>query len=251
MAMSEVEGAPERLPRRRGRKPGAAYCPKLAKRICRRVAAGEMLYVVCREPGMPTPQSVGVWARKRADFGRALSEARKAGGRTVRGGGVWTYCAATAEAIFERLCEGESLTAIGADPAMPCLSTIFYWRRRIAEFEQAVQVAKRIQAERFCDMGWELAKDATPETAYLTHVRLAQLRWTAGVLAPRHYRLKTLEPDAPRETRDILLRRFEIEVDPQTGARKVVAYCPNPETGEAEREDTPGWRPPPGVMIPG
>jgi len=47
------------------------------------------------------------------------------------------------------------------------------------------------------------------------------------------------------------MRRFEIEVDPQTGAKKVVGYCPNPETGEVEREDVPGWRPPPGsVPIP-
>lgn len=230
----------EASPGRRGRRPGAAYCPDLARRLCERVAAGELLYAVCREPGMPTPQTVGVWSRKRADFGRALSEARRAGGRAVRGGGVWRFCPATAEEIFERLCEGESLTAIGADPAMPCLSTIFYWRRRIAEFDQAVQVAKRIQAERFCDLGWELAQAATPETAYLTQVRLAQLRWTAGVLAPRVYRLKTQDPDTPRETLEVLTRRFEIEVDPQTGARRVVAYRPNPETGLAEREEPQG-----------
>ena len=246
MAMREDEASP-----RRGRRPRAAYCPELARRICERVAAGELLYAVCREPGMPTPQTVGVWSRKRADFGRALSQARRAGGRAVRGGGVWRYCADTAEEIFERLCEGESLTAIGADPAMPCLSTIFHWRRRISEFDEAVQLAKRIQAERFCDLGWELARAATPETAYLTHVRLAQLRWTAGVLAPRTYRLKAQEPDAPRETLDVMVRRFEIETDPQTGARMVVAYRPNPQTGQLERENTPDWRPPPGVSLPG
>ena len=40
----------------------------------------------------------------------------------------------------------------------------------------------------------------------------------------------------------LLLRKFEIEVDPATGKKVVVAYCPNPDTGEVEREDTPGWR---------
>jgi hypothetical protein len=31
----------------------------------------------------------------------------------------------------------------------------------------------------------------------------------------------------------------------------MVAYCPNPATGQVERQDTPGWRPPPGaIMIP-
>lgn len=237
--------------RRPGRRAGAAYCPELGRTICERVAGGEMLYAVCREAGMPTPQSVGVWARKRADFGLALSQARRAGGRAVRGGGTWRYCTATADEIFDRLCDGESLTAIGADPAMPCLSTIFYWRRRIPEFEQSVQIAKSIQAERFCDLGWSLAQEATPETAYLTHVRLAQLRWTAGVMAPRVFRTKPVEPEAPREVQTILYRRFKIEDDPETGERKVVAYCPNPETGEVEREDVPGWRPPPGLRLPG
>jgi len=73
----------------------------------------------------------------------------------------------------------------------------------------------------------------------------------AGVMAPKVFRIKTVEPWAPREKLDVLMRRFEIEVDPQTGAKKVVGYCPNPETGEVEREDVPGWRPPAGsVPIP-
>jgi hypothetical protein len=43
-----------------------------------------------------------------------------------------------------------------------------------------------------------------------------------------------------------------VEVDPETGAKTVVAWCPNPETGEAEREDAPDWRPPAGCLrLPG
>lgn len=228
------------------------WSPALAKRICERVAGGELLYAVCREDGMPTAQSVGRWARERPDFDEAIRAARRAGGRPASGGGVFTYCEEVADEIFERLCEGESLTAIGNDPAMPSLSTIFYWRRRFRAFEDAVQLGMRIRAERFCDLGWELATEATPETAYLTHVRLTQLRWTAGVMAPRVFRLKAAEPEKPPRTVDVLMRRFEIEVDPATGEEKVVAYCPNPVTGEVECEDAPGWRRPEGaVMIPG
>jgi hypothetical protein len=229
----------------------------LGRRICERVAGGEVLYAVLREAGMPSAQSVAVWARARPEFAAALLQARRAGGRPARaggkgGGGVWTYCEATAHAIFERLCEGESLTAIARDPTMPSQSTIFYWRRRIPEFAETVRAAKEIQAERFCDLGWEMAEAATPETAYLTQVRLAQLRWMTGVMAPRVYRLKAVEPAGEREKLDILMRRFEIEVDPQTGKQVVVAYCPNPETGVVEREDSPGWRAPAGtVPMPG
>ena len=242
-------GAPAKWVRRRE---VVHWAPELAARICERVARGELLYAVCREAGMPTPQSVARWAREREDFGEELRLARLCGGRPLHGGGVWTYCQETGEEIFDRVCEGESLTSIGRDPTMPSLATIFHWRKRFAEFEDAMQLAMRIRAERFCDLGWELAEEATPETAYLTHVRLAQLRWTAGVMAPRAFRTKMAEPEKAPEVRTILFRHFKIEEDEETGERKVVAYCPNPHTGQVEREDTPGWRPPAGcARLPG
>ncbi len=226
----------------------------LGRRICERVAGGEMLYPVLRERGMPTPQSVARWARERPEFGAELAEARRIGGRPVQGvdslgrlkagGGVWSYCEEAAEAVFERLCDGEALSSIGDDPTMPSLSTIFHWRRCIPDFETAVLTGMQISAERVCDLGWEMAQAATPETAYLTHVRLTHLRWKAGVMAPRVYRLKSVEPEAARRTQTILMRYFEVEVDKQTGEKRTVAYCPNPYTGEVEREDKPGWMPP-------
>jgi hypothetical protein len=111
-------------------------------------------------------------------------------------------------------------------------------------------MGKAIQAERFCDLACELAAEATPQTAYLTHVRLTHLRWTAGVMAPKVFRLKPVEAPAERKELNVLMRRFEIEPDPERpGKNRVVAYCPNPETGEVEREDVPGWREPPGVSM--
>ncbi|HLZ73850.1 hypothetical protein [Phenylobacterium sp.] len=225
----------------------------VAEAILARVAGGEMLYAVCREEGMPTAQSVGRWARDNPDFGEALMAARVTGGRPARGGGgVWTYCEETARAVYDRLCAGESMTSICADPTMPCHSTIFYWRRAFPDFAETVRTAREIQAERFCEMGWDLASSATPKTAYLTQVRLGQLRWMAGAMAPKAYRQKLSEPEKPREVQTILFRHFEVQVDPETGKRKVVAFCPNPLTGEVEREDTPGWRAPPGMLpLPG
>jgi hypothetical protein len=218
---------------------------KVAQAIVERVAAGETLYAVCREAGMPTAQSVGRWAKDRPEFGEALRAARVAGGRPARGGGgVWTYCEASARAVFDRLCDGESLTSICDDATMPCLSTVFYWRRAFPDFAETMRTAREIQAERFCEMSWELAAEASPETAYLTHVRLTHIRWMAGVMAPKAYRIKPVEPAGARKTLDVLMRRFEIEKDPETGKQKVVAYCPNPHTGEVECEDTPGWEPP-------
>jgi hypothetical protein len=224
-----------------------AWSDGLARRLCERVASGELLYAVCREAGMPTTQSVARWARERPDFGEALMAARRAGGRPARGGGgVWTYCEATAREIFHRFCEGESLTAICRDPTMPSISTVYYWRRALPEFNETLAVAREIQAEGLRDLGWEMAQAATPENAYLTHVRLTQLRWMTGTMAPKIYRTKPVEPEVPRQTLNVLFRHFKVETDPITGKDKVVGYCPNPETGEVEREDAPGWRAPPG-----
>jgi hypothetical protein len=236
----------------RERKAPVRWSATLGRGICERLAQGELLYAICRDPGMPTPEGVATWARGKPAFAEELRAARLAGGRPEgTRGPVFSYCEATGQTIYERLCEGESLTAIGRDPTMPSLSTIFYWRRRIPAFEALVQTGKAIQAERFCDLACELAAEATPETAYLTHVRLTHLRWTAGVMAPKVFKLKPVDAPEPRQQLNVLMRRFEIEEDPATGQTKVVAYCPNPETGEVEREDVPGWKRPPGVSLPG
>jgi hypothetical protein len=242
------KAAPARKPRG-GRAGSVRWSQPLGQRIVARVAAGEMLYVMLREPKMPSAQSVRRWTAERPDFAEALEAARVAGGRPARGGGgVWTFCEATARAIFDRLCEGESLTSICRDPTMPAMSTVFYWRRAFGDFNATLRTAREIQAERFCELGWELASDAEPDTAYLTHVRLTQLRWMAGAMAPKAYRIKLVEPQAAQRRVDVLMRRFEIEADPATGRKCVVAYCPNPVTGEVEREDAPGWTPPPGTV---
>lgn len=244
--MSDGDEAAPKWARTRG---SVWWSLALGEAICARVADGELLYQVLAEPGMPTPQTVGRWARDRREFGRALAAARRKAGRLPTGGGVWTYCQPVADEVFERLCEGESLTSIGADPTMPCLSTLFHWRRRFSEFNKAVLLGKEIQAERLADEGWEMVRGATPETAYLTHVRLTHLRWMTGVMAPRAFRVKQVEPHIPKPPQDVLVRTFSSERNPETGMTKVVCWCPNPETGLMEREDIPGWTPPEGAVL--
>jgi len=229
------------------------YSPELAARLCKRLARGELLYHIARTRGMPTAEAIAKWAKAKPDFAAALLEARRAGGRPAgTRGPAFTISEEVADEVFERLCEGQSLTAIGRDPTMPSLSTLFNWRRKFPEFEEMVQRGMRIRAEVLSDEGWEMACAATPETAYLTGVRLGHLRWLTGLMAPRVFRLKMAEPERGPEVVKTLFRHFGVEVDPQTGEKKVVAWCPNPETGQVEREDAPGWRPPAGYgRLPG
>jgi hypothetical protein len=129
------------------------------------------------------------------------------------------------------MCAGEGVKRICEDPAMPSFSTVYYWRKHFAEFREAMRVAREVQAERFCDLGWEIAEAVTPQTAQATRVKLAQLRWTAAVLCPRSYgRMKPAEAPAPQREQTILFRHFKIETHPETGQSRVVGYTPDPET---------------------
>lgn len=177
------------------------FSAKLARAICERIAAGETQLSICADPGMPSRNTLRRWARERSDFAKIFERAKAFGNRTGMGRPS-TYCLATAHEIAVRVSEGETLTAISKDPAMPSMGTIFYWRKSNAEFAEALKQAREVLAERLCDLGWEMAQDATPKTAHLVRVQLGQLRWTAGILSPRtHGRLKATEPPEPRRSR--------------------------------------------------
>jgi hypothetical protein len=199
---------------------------------------------ICADPAMPCTATLQVWARERPAFARIFRRARAIGGRDGPGRPS-SYCPATAHEIVVRVSEGESLSAIAEDPAMPPMRTIFRWRIFEPEFEEELRVAREAVAERFSDLGWKLAMEATPETAYLTRVRLGQLRWQAALLAPRtHGRLKPTEAPEPPQTRTVLFRHFRIEEHPETGQHRVVGYTPDPETGLPVRTSEGPWKAP-------
>ena len=207
---------------RRGRT-RVRFSSKLGRAICARVAAGETISQVCRDEGMPNRGTVTSWAKAWRGFGKALSRAQTLGGwEPGRGGRRSGYCEVTAMEVFARVSEGESMASICADPAMPSASTVTLWRKRFPAFAGALDLARQVQAERFCEMGWEIASAVTPQDAYATHVKLTQLRWTAGVLAPARYgRFKAVAAEtqglaADREPQEVIFyaRHFETVTGP-------------------------------------
>lgn len=175
-------------PRRLGGPAGSTYwCAAVARTLLARVESGESLRAICADPQMPHRSTVRLWMKRLPVFAKRLERARTAAGWHMKGGQKPKWDEVIAAEVFARLCEGETMTKICADPEMPSYNTVWKWQRTIPEFGQAVELARRIQAERFCDLGWDIATEITPETAYATHVKLAQLRWTASVLAPRRF----------------------------------------------------------------
>jgi hypothetical protein len=58
--------------------PENLYTPALADAICRRIAEGESLRAICRDPGMPSEGTVRSWARDDRDgFGSRYRLARE------------------------------------------------------------------------------------------------------------------------------------------------------------------------------
>jgi hypothetical protein len=58
--------------------PENLYTPALADAICRRIAEGESLRAICRDPGMPSEGTVRSWAREDRDgFGSRYRLARE------------------------------------------------------------------------------------------------------------------------------------------------------------------------------
>ena len=233
---------------RRKRRAYAAYVhfsAEVARAVCHRIAAGESQASICADPQMPSIGSLRAWARQRPAFGKTFARARAMGGRDGRTP-VSTWCPIKAHEIVVRVSEGEPLTTIEKDPAMPSARTIFLWRKDHPAFAEDLRVAREVVGERFSDLGWKLAMEATPETAYLTSVRLNKLRWTAGLMAPAtHGKMKPVAPELPPPRPEawhtIVLRSFRVETHPVTGQQRTIGYTPNPETGAVERTSEGEW----------
>ena len=240
------------------------FSAKVARRICMRLESGETLRAICRDVEMPHRETVRQWAAKAPKFALAMERSLTAAGWQSDGGRKPVWDETSAAMICARVAAGEGLSRICEDPDMPSLAMVYRWRATRADFAGALALARQTLAERFFDLGWEIAQAVTPETAYATRVKLGHLRWTVAGLAPTRFgKVRPLDADAetevrllpqppppPPPTQTLLLRRFLIEKRAEDGALRVVGFSPDPETGQMVRDNDPPWEPaPPGDWV--
>jgi len=182
------------------------YTEAMGAEIALRLAAGEPLNAVCRDPAMPSKGVVLKWAVLHPGFGEALAEARaRAAERAAddpsrrlkkqlarlaeRGRQApdrpAIYDAAVAEAICRRIAHGEALADICRDADLPSHVTVHAWARRSPAFAYMLELAREQQAQVKLDLAWKIARDAAPATVQLARLRIATLRRQAARLAPR------------------------------------------------------------------
>lgn len=184
------------------------YTEEIATEICLRLASGESLNAVCRDPETPNKSTVLKWAARHPAFAEAMVKARaRAAGRVDNGptrklrrqlarlaergrappdrpGG---YSDAAAETICRRIAHGEALADICRDPDLPSHVTVGAWARRNPAFAYMLELAREQQALIKLDLAWNIARDATPATLPLARLRIATLRWQAARLDPRAF----------------------------------------------------------------
>ena len=122
--------------------------PQVRPQIVRRIAAGERLSHICREPGMPCPESVTGWMRREPAFAAEVAEARVRGEWRRR----FAFDEDRARALLARLGAGEPIGRILRDPGMPSRETYYrhwlmsgpaWFQQGVWRIRQAREAARR------------------------------------------------------------------------------------------------------------
>jgi hypothetical protein len=97
------------------------------------------------------------------------------------------FCEQLADAICERLMDGQSLREICSAEEMPHRSTVIRWMEAYPSFATRVAHCRDMQADLMDDLVLEVARNCTPETAAADKVKIAAYQWRASKLAPKKY----------------------------------------------------------------
>jgi hypothetical protein len=115
-----------------------------------RVAAGEPIRAVCREPGMPSQSAV---TRRKADpaFRARYDKARFRGSLVPK-----RVAPVVADEIFMRIAFSEPLKSICRDPHLPAFCTVQRWRLESPYFFIGYEHARQDQANYNADLAAEI-----------------------------------------------------------------------------------------------
>lgn len=98
-----------------------------------------------------------------------------------------TYSPEIADAICERIADGESMRAICEHPEMPGRRTVLGWLEEHEEFRAKYARAREAQADVMDDKILTVADTCTPENAAAARVKIEAYKWRAAKLKPKVY----------------------------------------------------------------
>ena len=97
------------------------------------------------------------------------------------------YTAEMADAICERMIEGESLVKICEDPEMPTRTTVYRWMDANPDFVTRCARAREGLADYLVDAIEDLASKTTTDNFQAMKVKIATAQWRAMKMSPRVY----------------------------------------------------------------
>jgi len=174
------------------------YSKALAEKICRRLARGEPVLAIARDPGMPPRSTLRYWMKQDQDglFAQCPRILHKGGPRTL-------YSKRVADEICRRLASGRSLASIASDPGMPAAPTVVDWvNKDVDGFHAAYARARELGHQAMADEILEIADDSTKDWKEVrgkgprfnrdnlqrAELRIAARRFLWGNTRPNHER---------------------------------------------------------------
>jgi hypothetical protein len=101
-----------------------------------------------------------------------------------------SYTEEVAQAICERIANGESLNAICREDEMPNKTTVHRWLQDVEPFRNRYVQARERQADHYADAVVEISDDGTIDPNS-RRVMIDARKWVAGKLRPKVYGEKT------------------------------------------------------------
>ena len=167
------------------------------EKLCERVAAGESVADVCRDPMFPPRATMMYWCGAEPALGQMLTQARETCPEAMRA--YHAYSDEIAEEVLARVRAGRGLAEVCAEGDMPAVGSVYRWLDERPAFAARYARAKEAQAERLFDLAWRLAceAEADPDAVRVARLQISTLKWRVAQLAPRRYaRWKMQDPPA-------------------------------------------------------
>ncbi|WP_264051661.1 terminase small subunit-like protein [Methylobacterium flocculans] len=98
-----------------------------------------------------------------------------------------TFDQATAEAIFEQVVEGKSLTEICRQEAMPHKATVYRWLSQNEEFRREYALATDIRADTLAEDLYRVAETSAPDDTARARLMVDTRKWLLAKMAPRKF----------------------------------------------------------------
>jgi hypothetical protein len=187
------------------------YSKKLAETICRRLAKGEPVLAIARDPAMPPRSTLRYWMKQDKDglFAQCPRVLHKGGPRTL-------YSKRVAAEICQRLARGRSLASIASDPGMPAAPTVVDWVNKDldglkAHYARARELGRYTLADEIIELADDSTRDWTNIPGKGRRLDRENLQRAALRIAARRFLWVNTRPTHERGPLTVEIVRFSGE----------------------------------------